>query len=133
MKKIVYVLSLLFAISACGGDNTTFENNAYQLRNAKNGAEITLGFDGKDKRFFGRSAINRYFGTYKTEGNKLTFGRAGTTMMAGPEHLMVAEREYMQFLPPVATYRLDGNRLILSKANGESIVFERTGKASSLE
>ena len=45
MKKIVYVLSLLFAISACGGDNTTFENNAYQLRNAKNGAEIRLGFD----------------------------------------------------------------------------------------
>ena len=32
-----------------------------------------------------------------------------------------------------ATYRLDGNRLILSKANGESMVFERTGKASSLE
>ena len=79
MKKIVYVLSLLFAISACGGDNTTFENNAYQLRNAKNGAEITLGFDGKDKRFFGRSAINRYFGTYKTEGNKLTFGRVYST------------------------------------------------------
>ena len=125
MKKIVYVLSLLFMITACNGDNTTFENNAYKLRNAKNGAEITLGFDGKDKRFFGRSAIN--------EGDKLTFGPAGSTMMAGPGHLMAAEREYMQFLPQVATYRLDGNRLILSKANGESMVFERTGKASSLE
>ena len=99
MKKIVYVLSLLFMITACNGDNTTFENNAYKLRNAKNGAEITLGFDGKDKRFFGRSAINRYFGTYKTEGDKLTFGPAGSTMMAGPGHLMAAEREYMQFLP----------------------------------
>lgn len=76
MKKIVYVLSLLFMITACNGDNTTFENNAYKLRNAKNGAEITLGFDGKDKRFFGRSAINRYFGTYKTEGDRLTFGPA---------------------------------------------------------
>lgn len=95
MKKIVYVLSLLFMITACNGDNTTFENNAYKLRNAKNGAEITLGFDGKDKRFFGRSAINRYFGTYKTEGDKLTFGPAGSTMMAGPGHLMAAEREYM--------------------------------------
>ena len=133
MKKIVYVLSLLFMITACNGDNTTFENNAYKLRNAKNGAEITLGFDGKDKRFFGRSAINRYFGTYKTEGDRLTFGPAGSTMMAGPGHLMAAEREYMQFLPQVATYRLDGNRLILSKANGESMVFERTGIASSLE
>ena len=54
-------------------------------------------------------------------------------MKAGPGHLMAAEREYMQFLPQVATYRLDGNRLILSKANGECMVFERTGKASSLE
>ena len=79
MKKIVYVLSLLFIITACNGDNTTFENNAYKLRNAKNGAEITLGFDGKDKRFFGRSAINRYFGTYKTEDDRLTFGPAGST------------------------------------------------------
>ena len=133
MKKIVYVLSLLFMITACNGDNTTFENNAYKLRNAKTGAEITLGFDGKDKRFFGRSAINRYFGTYKTEGVRLTLGPAGSTLMAGPGHLMASELEYIQFLPQVATYRLDGNRLILSKANGESMVFERTGKASSLE
>lgn len=32
MKKIVYVLSLLFMITACNGDNTTFENNAYKLQ-----------------------------------------------------------------------------------------------------
>ncbi len=133
MKKIVYVLSLLFILSACGNDNTTFVDNAYKLRNAKNGAEITLGFDGEENRYFGRAAINRYFGTYKTEGNKLTLGMSGSTMMAGPEPLMAAERDYLQFLPQVATYRLDGNRLILSKANGESLVFEIIGRASSLK
>ena len=132
MKKIVYVLSLLFILSACGNDNTTFVDNAYKLRNAKNGAEITLGFDGKENRYFGRAAINRYFGTYKTEGNKLNLGMAGSTMMAGPEPLMAAESEYLQFLPQIVTYRLDGNLLILSKANGESLIFERVGIASSL-
>lgn len=132
MKKIVYVLSLLFILSACGNDNTTFVDNAYKLRNAKNGADITLGFDGEENRYFGRAAINRYFGTYKTEGNKLDLGAAGSTMMAGPEPLLAAERYYLEFLPQVKTYRLDGNLLILSKANGESLIFERTGKASSL-
>lgn len=133
MKKILYLFSFLFLLSACGNDNTTFVDNAYKLRNAKNGAEITLGFDGKENRYFGRAAINRYFGTYKTEGNKLTLGMAGSTMMAGPEPLMAAERDYLQFLPQIVTYRLDGNLLILSKANGESLIFERIGKASSLD
>lgn len=133
MKKIVYVLSLLFILSACGNDNTTFVDNAYKLRNAKNGADITLGFNGEENRYFGRSAINRYSGTYKTEGNKLNLGMAGSTMMAGPEPLLAAERDYLQFLPQVATYRLDGNLLILSKANGESLIFEIIGRASSLK
>lgn len=120
-------------ITACGSDNTTFENNAYKLLNAKNSAEITIGFESKSNRFFGRSAVNRYFGSYKTEGNKLTLTFADVTRMAGPGHLMVAEREYIQFLPEVVSYRLDGNRLIISKANGESLVFEKIGKASSLD
>ena len=133
MKKIVYVLSLLFAISACGGDNTTFENNAYQLRNAKNGAEITLGFDGKDKRFFGRSAINRYFGTYKTEGNKLTFGRAGTTMMAGPQEMMQAESNYLAALPKVNSFKLDGKKLILKTSDGKELIYEEQPKEENSE
>ena len=133
MKKILYLFSFLFLLSACGNANKTFVDNGYKLRNAPNGAEITLGFDGQESRFFGRAPINRYFGTYKTEGNKLSFGAVGSTMMAGPEPLLAAERDYLQFLPQVATYRLDGNLLILSKANGESLIFEIIGRASSLK
>ncbi len=132
MKKILYLFSFLFLLSACGNANKTFVDNGYKLRNAPNGAEITLGFDGQESRFFGRAPINRYFGTYKTEGNKLSFGAVGSTMMAGPEHLLAAERDYLQFLHQITTYRLDNNLLILSKENGESLVFERVGKASSL-
>ena len=133
MKKIVYALSLLFMLTACSGDDAMFENMAYKLQSAPKDAEITLGFDGKDKQFFGCSAINRYFGSYKTSGNQLSFDTAGTTMMSGPEDLMNAEQEYLQFLSEVKTYQLDGNLLILSKANGENLIFEKTGDASSLE
>lgn len=129
MKKIVYVLCSLFMLAACDGGNTTIEGHKYKLRNGEPSAEITINFDGNENRFYGLSAINRYFGSYKTDGDKITLGAVGSTMMAGPEKLMAAERNYLHFLSEVKTYRLDGNRLVLSKANGESLVFEKVGRA----
>lgn len=129
MKKIVYVLCSLFMLAACDGGNTTIDGHKYELRNGQAGAEININFDGSEKRFYGLSAVNRYFGSYKTDGDKITLGTAGSTMMAGPEKLMSAERNYLNFLSEVKTYRLDGNRLILSKASGESLVFEKVGRA----
>ena len=133
MKKLLTAAFALVLLAACSKASDSFSGKEYKLVDAPDNAEITIAFDKDGSRFYGQSAVNRYFGSYKKDGNKLTLGPIGSTMMAGPGHLMAAEREYMQFLPQVATYRLDGNRLILSKANGESMVFERTGKASSLE
>ena len=98
MSKLFSLIlgTLLFA--ACTAETPdSFVGKEYKLQNAPANAEITLGFDGKENRFFGKSAINNYFGSYTLDGDKITFGPAGATMMAGPQELMTAEQEYLQF------------------------------------
>ena len=46
-------------------------------------------------------------------------------MMAGPQELMTAEQEYLQFLPTVKHFKLT-----LSGADGKELVFEETGTVS---
>lgn len=131
MSKLFSLIlgTLLFA--ACTAETPdSFVGKEYKLQNAPANAEITLGFDGKENRFFGKSAINNYFGSYTLDGDKITFGPAGATMMAGPQELMTAEQEYLQFLPTVKHFKLDGEKLILSGADGKELVFEETGTVS---
>ena len=112
MSKLFSLIlgTLLFA--ACTAETPDcFVGKEYKLQNATANAEI-------ENRFFGKSAINNYFGSYTLDGDKITFGPAGATMMAGPQELMTAEQEYLQFLPTVKHFKLDGEKLTLSGADG---------------
>ena len=117
MSKLFSLIlgTLLFA--ACTAETPdSFVGKEYKLQN--------------ENRFFGKSAINNYFGSYTLDGDKITFGPAGATMMAGPQELMTAEQEYLQFLPTVKHFKLDGEKLTLSGADGKELVFEETGTVS---
>lgn len=131
MSKILSLLAGILMFSACSAQEPdSFIGKEYKLTQAPNNAEITLGFDGKENRYFGKAAVNNYFGAYTLEGENLSFGPAGATMMAGPEVLMTAEQEYLQFLADVKSYKLEGNKLILTGADGKTLVFEETGKVA---
>ena len=131
MSKILSLLAGILMFSACSAQEPdSFIGKEYKLTQAPNNAEITLGFDGKENRYFGKAAVNNYFGAYTLEGEDLSFGPAGATMMAGPEVLMAAEQEYLQFLADVKSYKLEGNKLILTGADGKTLVFEETGKVA---
>lgn len=127
MKKFIYTMFAFFMLVGCSKQDNTFVGNEYRLINTPNNAEITLGFDGKDNRFFGVAAINRYFGTYKTDANNLYFGTAGSTMMAGPQDLMEAERAYLSLLSSIKTFRFEGKKLILTTDKNEDLIFEKIG------
>ena len=58
-------------------------------------AELTFGDDG---RVTGRATINRVFGPYAIDGDRLTFGALGTTMMAGLPDAMDQEQRLLQIL-----------------------------------
>lgn len=131
MSKFMSLIAGILMISACSAQEPdSFSGKEYKLTQAPNNAEITLGFDGKENRYFGKSAVNNYFGAYTLEGENLSFGPAGATMMAGPEPLMEAEREYLQFLADVKSYKLEDKKLILNGAEGKTLVFEETGSVS---
>lgn len=131
MSKLLSLIFGALLFTACSAEKPdSFVGKEYKLTNAPANAEITLGFDGKENRFFGKAAINNYFGSYTLDGNKIAFGPAGSTMMAGPEELMKAESFYLQFLPQVKTYTLDGKKLTLSTDKNEELIFEEIGTIS---
>lgn len=121
MKKILAVFGFLTLLACCEKNQSL--DGEYKMLKAPDEAQITIGFEGS--RYFGQSAINRYFGTFEKDGNHITFGPAGATMMAGPENLMKIEHEYLQNLAKVNSFSLKGKTLTLSGPNNISFSFEK--------
>lgn len=127
MKKIFTFLTACF-LTACSASTEPLDNRTYQLQNAMNNAEITISFNPAEMKYAGKSAVNRYFGTYKVEGNKLTLGPAGVTMMMGPEPLMQAEQNYLQSLAKVVSFERKGDELTLTTSDGQKLMFRQTAE-----
>lgn len=113
MKKIcALVLGLMLA--ACSKNPAEqIKGNDYVLIDAPEGMEISIGFDNEAPKFYGQ-AVNRYFGNYEIDGNKIKFSAIGSTMMAAPEPMMKAETEYFQNIGNIENIKIEGNKLILS-------------------
>ncbi len=81
----------------------------------------------QEGQFAGKAGCNNYFTAFETEGGKLSFGTAGSTMMfcAEPEGVMDQESEYLSTLDSVASYRLEADKLEMMDAGGEVLlIFE---------
>lgn len=91
------------------------------------GTEVTASF-GTDGQVTGIAGCNRYFATYELESQSLGIGPAGATrrFCAEPEGLMRQEALYLEALQSAATFRLDGARLELRRADGAlAVIFNR--------
>lgn len=118
MKK---AFILLFFLSACKPE-PTLKGQEFILRQSD--LEITLSFDAHENRYFGK-AVNRYFGAYQVQGDKITFGATASTMMMGPEEDMTLESDYFDALSKIKSYTLSPNTLTLTSENNETLVFDR--------
>lgn len=121
MKKILATLCLTL-LFACTEKNAVLEGS-YKMTNAPDNAEITIAF--ADARYSGKAAVNNYFGSFEKDGNKIKFGPAGSTMMAGPENLMKIERQYLQNLAKINAYSLNGKTLTLTGTDNLTLTFEK--------
>jgi len=66
-------------------------------------------------RFSGRNTCNNFFGQYQLlEGNRIRFGKAGSTLMACPD--METEKLFMEILEMADNYTVADNVLSLNKA-----------------
>ncbi len=125
MKKLLLGIMMLISVGACKPD-ATIQGNEYRLNDTPEDVEITLGFAPVENRFFGK-AVNRYFGTYKIEGNQLKLGPVGSTMMMGPETAMNAEQQYFQDLSHVNTFQVTEDTLTLKLSDNKTLTFRKIG------
>jgi heat shock protein HslJ len=84
------------------------------------GSEITAEFDSAEGTVSGAAGCNSYFGSYEVDGDAITFGLLGSTLMAcfEPEGIMEQEQAYLAALASVATYHIEGDRLEMTDADG---------------
>jgi heat shock protein HslJ len=71
----------------------------------------------------GNASCNNYFGSYVVDGDALTIGPMGTSMMlCQPPALMAQESAYLGALESAATYSIEANQLTIYNANGDVAV-----------
>ena len=87
------------------------------------GSEITAEFDSAEGTVHGSAGCNSYFGSYEVDGETITFGPLGSTMMAcsEPEGIMEQELAYLAALGSAVTYYIEGDKLELVDADGTRI------------
>jgi len=136
LKNLIPVLGLLALLSGCVTDDhpPMLIGTGWILSSWDNGesvsedSDITLRFDAD--RISGKAAVNRYTASYTLEkGGKLRIGNTASTMMAGPEALMLDEGRYLGLLPQVALIRVESGYLSLQDAHGDTLLtFEEAPK-----
>ena len=88
------------------------------IDNAQSTLEI-----GKDGSVSGSTAVNRYSGKAKIEGQKIEFGPLATTRRAGPPALMDQESKFTKALEKAARFRIeDSGLLYLMDETGKDIL-----------
>lgn len=101
--------------------NVTLENTPWRLVKTSDAAisalldnvTATLTFDSELGRAFGSGGCNNFFAPYTVAGGQLSFGPAGSTMMACQEPQMQVEQAYLRTLEEVTRYSLEGELLVL--------------------
>jgi heat shock protein HslJ len=106
---------------------TPLEGTSWQLTPAAplgvNLGDVVVTARFEDGQVSGKSGCNSYTGPYKLDGSSLTIGPslAGTRMACGPAETAV-EAAYLDRLPKVASYSIDGQTLTLADSGGGTIL-----------
>jgi heat shock protein HslJ len=142
------VLAALVALSAgCGSDSggggesstsaAALAGTSWRLTgwsvSSQDPNDFTVTAEFKDGRIGGKSAVNQYGGSYTAgDDGSISFGELVSTMMAGPEPDMKAEQTYLALLEAAGKFRIEGDTLTLSDAQGnDSLIYTRTQASPS--
>jgi heat shock protein HslJ len=112
-------------------DGTSWKLTGWSVSSQDPG-DFTITAEFRDGRIGGKSAVNSYGGPYTAaEDGAFSVGELISTMMAGPEPDMRAEKDYLTLLAAAKQYAVDGQTLTLSDANGnDSLIFTTAAVAS---
>lgn len=98
---------------------TGYNNGRQAVVGVLEGTELTMEF-AADGRVSGSAGCNRFSGSFKQDGQSLSFGPAAATrrMCVGPEGVMAQEQQFLKALETVTTARHEADRLELRTADG---------------
>lgn len=77
-----------------------------------------------DGTISGSGGCNRMFGTAEIEGDRISFGQMGSTMMACPEAIMEQEHRFFLTLEEIKAWQIDEaqNKLLLLDKKGKTLI-----------
>lgn len=135
MKKSLLVWNTLFVIAgiilaACSGTAPVslageWKLISYGSASAPTPADpntetsLTLGTDGA---LNGNLGCNTFNGNYEVDGSNVTFSPIASTLMACTDPIMQQESTVFNVLTGTTTFKLDGNTLTVTSADGNTIV-----------
>lgn len=97
-------------------DINSIKGKEFTLENS----DATITFD--NTKVYGFAGVNRYFGSLKVEGSKITIENVASTMMAGPQAKMEQEFKYLKDLAEMNSMKIEGNVITLT-GNGKTLRF----------
>lgn len=105
---------------------------AGQTKNVLPETQVTANF--KDGKVNGSDGCNSYFASYELNGDQITIGQAGSTLMAcSPEAIMTQAADFQAALASASSFKIEGERLSLLNAQGKAaLVFQASAEAASL-
>ena len=108
---VVLAVALVGIVAAAGCISSAANSDSPVGEWTISGTDVTLSLKA-DGTFAGQSYVNRYFGDYTLDGNKIVFNLAGSTMMFGPD--MEKEDAFFKALNGEQTFELADGKLVLS-------------------
>lgn len=138
MKRVLLLmLSIIMFLTACGAKQSaalagTWKLSAYGPKAsptpAVTGAEATLTFENSD-RVMGNGGCNSLGGTYKVNGDQITFSDIVSTLMACEDARMAQEGAVAKVMTGTATYEIKDNTLTLT--NGDMVLIFTSASSSA--
>ena len=119
--------SAVLMASCCGTPDIDGKWNILEA----NGEKITvigdekpyIEFNTEESKVHGYTGCNLMNGAYTQDGRKISFGNMATTMMAGPDENMKAERSVLDAIGKAVSVKAEGENLLLLD-EGKNIVME---------
>ena len=108
---VVLAVALVGIVAAAGCISTAANSDSPVGDWIISGTDVTLSLNA-DGTFAGQSYVNRYFGEYTLDGNKITFTQMGSTQMFGPE--IEKEDAFFAAFAGEQTYEIVDGKLVLS-------------------
>jgi heat shock protein HslJ len=110
----------------------SYRNAQGQTTQALPGSEANARFS-KDGKIFGNASCNQYSGAYQISGNRITIDPGAMTMMMCPdEGVSAQEQDFIAALKAAATYKIQGEQLILVDKDGNTVLTFTAQKSDAL-